>query len=286
MSLLRKRAQELAQLLDRPGGRWILRSLLPLYGRFYAEGLRRLRYEDGWIHDFGDFYLVDPKLRVRAPEQTEERNRICYGFLYEPRPGDTVVDVGAGLGWESVHFGRRVGPKGRVLAIEAHPTIFRFLQRTIELNRLDQVQCLNAALADRRHRIFIEDDVDHHLGNALVGGETGGLPVEAMPLDEICGEAGVDRIDYLKMNIEGAEGLAIAGMERTASRTAVVCVSCHDFRFAEAGNAFFRTKAAVDAFFRDHGFVVVPREHEWEWLSDQVNAYHPGRIDRSLLRNA
>lgn len=153
----------------------------------------------------------------------------------------------------------------------------------MELNGFKQVLALNVAAADRSHIVSIENDLKHHLGNAIL--QDGGVPVQAQTLDQIVGEHNVARIDLLKMNIEGAERLAIAGMSATVSRTAVVAISCHDFKWARTGNEFFRTKAVVEEFFRDKGFVVVARDSPRAELADQVNAYNPHLIESGALNH-
>lgn len=78
-------------------------------------------------------------------EFAEDRNRSIERFL---RRGDTVVEVGAGIGEHTLALARRVGPGGRVWAFEADPELFRLLSRNLGLNRLDQVQAQRAPSGD------------------------------------------------------------------------------------------------------------------------------------------
>jgi len=85
------------------------------------------------------------------------------------------------------------------------------------------------------------------------------------------------------MNIEGAERLALPGMKGIVEETEIACVSCHDFKYARTRNEFFRTKAIVEEFLKNHGFVLVPHQSSESALADQVNAYNPKFFDgRSL----
>lgn len=278
---------KLVTAMDRPGGRWAVAQFLPFYGRRLADGVRGLRYDGGWIHDFGDCRTVEPWPRLRSYHVREPTNRELWGCLYTPHPGDVVLDVGAHIGSETLYFANKVGPAGRVISIEAHPGIFDFLRRTVEINRLDQVVCVNVAVSDKHEQIFIEDNFGgegfgQFLGNAITHDPTSGLCVDALTIDELCAEHRVDRIDYLKMNIEGAERPALIGMDRMIHKTKVASISCHDFR---PEDPFFKTKKFVHGFLEKHGFVVVPREHELPEISDQVNAYNPQLIKRSELRS-
>lgn len=69
------------------------------------------------------------------------------------KPGSTVVDVGANVGLYTVIAASRVGEEGKVIAIEPHPESYRYLQKTIEANRLSRVKTFNVALGDRRKKI-------------------------------------------------------------------------------------------------------------------------------------
>jgi hypothetical protein len=120
------------------------------------------------------------------------------------------------------------------------------------------------------------------VGNAIQ--QANGVPVQAMTIDDICSSAKIARIDFMKMNIEGAEKLAIAGMKRMIACTSVVCISCHDFRYVSTGNAFFKTKKAVESFLVDHGFIIKPRLSEQQEHADQVNAYNPRLADLNRLK--
>lgn len=241
-----------------------------------GDGPSSVRYDDGWVHRVGDTYLVELRPRRRVPELNESWLRDYCGYLTVPRAGDTVVDVGAGYGWEALHFARQVGPTGRVIAIEAHPILARMMKRTVELNGLEQVTALSYAISDRSQNLFIEDDLAGHIGNAVSGAEgSGKIEVHARSLDELGSDLGLGIIDFLKMNIEGAEQFAIHGMTDLIKRTRVVAISCHDFKAERTGNEFFRTKAIVKDWMKKQGFVIVPRESPLPWLRDQVNAYNP-----------
>jgi FkbM family methyltransferase len=59
-----------------------------------------------------------------------------------PKPGDTIVDIGAGRGEDDLAFSQAVGPTGKVLAVEAQPRSFRMLKAFCEVNDLRNVHQL------------------------------------------------------------------------------------------------------------------------------------------------
>src|SRR6516165_8867283 len=70
------------------------------------------------------------------------------------------------------------------------------------------------------------------------------------------------RVDLLKMNIEGAERLALSGMGEMVQKTRNVCISCHDFLANGGGPNEMRTKADVIDFLKQNGFLVSLRESD------------------------
>src|SRR5580693_7150013 len=76
-------------------------------------------------------------------------------------------------------------------------------------------------------------------------GTKGALQVAGISLDELLERENVQRIDFLKMNVEGAEALAIRGMDRTLRITRALSISCHDFRAGAGEGEFFRTRQLI-----------------------------------------
>ena len=126
------------------------------------------------------------------------------------RPGQTFLDCGANVGYFSIVAGHRVGPTGRVLAVEANPTTFGLLSDNLRLNGFgDGVHC---ALTNE------PGDVTLHMSRA--GGDVysslrreginNGQDVESFVvpgrlLDDVLADRKIDRVDMVKVDIEGAE---------------------------------------------------------------------------------
>ncbi len=120
-----------------------------------------------------------------------------------------------------------VGESGRVISIEAHPTVFRCLSKMCAANRLENVTLVQAAVADHETEVQLTDSHEHE-GNSIIG-TASGVRVACTTLDSLFRSLGLLRVDLLKMNIEGAERLALAGMREMVKKTKNICISCHDF---------------------------------------------------------
>jgi FkbM family methyltransferase len=276
LTRLRLRAQRswwaLVHFLDRPGGRW----LLPLPASIWVSVDRRapclVYWRDGaWIHRYRGAKIPHASLgRASPPSVFTAEAREIFLYEYTPRAGDTVFDIGAGIGAETLLFSRLVGPLGRVVSLEAHPRTYERLARLCAANRLGNVIPLQVAASDADGEGAISD-VEHYLQNTVLDVDRGGIEVQARRIDTIAADLGITSIDLLKMNIEGAERLAIRGLESMIARTRHTCISCHDFLADGAGGEQMRTKAIVRDFLLDHGFRVFTRDDAPEpWTRDYL----------------
>jgi FkbM family methyltransferase len=143
-------------------------------------------------------------------------------------PGMVVLDGGANEGLYSLYAARRVGPRGAVLAVEPSTREFSRLLANIELNRLRNVEGMRVALGSRGGDARLAVAQTQHSGmNALDPQASGQSPapwteshetVRVETIDEIVAQRGLQRLDLVKLDIEGSEADALAG-----ARAAISC---------------------------------------------------------------
>ena len=208
----------------------------------------KVRKSDGvWMHEWdGGAYLCARP--VRRPVNEAQHLYPYFLYRYTPKPGDVVVDVGAGVGTEALEFSRLVGPTGRVISIEAHPPSAALLQRTVCYLELDNVTVIEAAVAAHDGPVTISDG-DAAIANRLTDS---GITVRGGTLPSLLGEVGVLQADYMKVNIEGAERLLFEGMAGSDLVVREICVSCHDFLEGD----WYQTFETSRAWLLDHGYDV------------------------------
>ena len=131
-------------------------------------------------------------------------------------PGKVFVDGGANLGIYSVVAAKLVGETGLVLAFEAAAETFKQLNQNININHFKQVKSFNYALSDRECKARF-----YHIDNApnsySLGEEVSGTDFEEVnvtTLDKVIQDEGIDRIDVIKLDVEGAEELVMQGAKK------------------------------------------------------------------------
>ena len=261
-------------MLDRPG-RYPLLALLEsaAYTRSYRRPVWVTRNGPYWtIRTWRGPTTVSAGYRWRGPEFWRDLTADLLFFRYRPRAGDVVVDVGAGMGEELPALCRSVAPGGRVIAVEAHPFTYEGLVRAISLNRLANCVPVAAAVSDQTGTATISDLDDPDLNSTLPRALLTRAPVHvpAVTLDDLARRMSIERVDLLTMNIEGAERLAIRGMNRVLHQTRNVVIACHDFLAAETGDGSFATRDLIVDALRSAGFDVVTRDDERGFVGDYV----------------
>jgi FkbM family methyltransferase len=235
-----------------------------------------------WIRRVDSCYFPDPDLFRDGDLNWQHwlqmarqylRNAEDYWFhVYKPGAGDVIVDIGAGRGEDVYAFSRAVGPEGRVWAIEPHPASFAVLRKFCEWNRLDNVTALDCACTDQPGKVHVEALPVWESSFVRRGGVgPGSYAVEGVRFDDLAAAQGIGRIDFLKMNIEGSERLALPGCREALLRARHVCVAAHDFRAMRGEGEEFRTLEFVKAFLREAGFEVVMREDARYFVAEHVH---------------
>jgi FkbM family methyltransferase len=224
-----------------------------------------------YIYRVDGLYLPNEDLHEHVSfDELLEKARNESLFHYMPRLGDIIVDLGAGLGEESVLYSKLVGHSGKVMAVEAHPGVFAVLEEVTRLNRMENITLHPVAIGPSGGSMMITDPVGSYESAAL-SQSAGGIPVRTISLHALLSENQVHRIDLLKSNMEGAERY-IAGTSNAGYMQKVrhVAIACHDFRFRKEGNEFFRTKDLVKQFLLSHGFDILERATGIDYLDDWI----------------
>ena len=130
--------------------------------------------------------------------------------------GAVIVDVGANAGAFSLPIITRAGTGARAAVFEPNPVMRARLQANLDLNDLGHVRVFDCAISDAAGRARLHFPGNGNLGQGRIGqGYDGpnareGVEVALRPLADCLAEAGFDRVDLLKVDVEGLEDRVIA----------------------------------------------------------------------------
>lgn len=163
------------------------------------------------------------------------------GTVVEVRPGDHVIDCGACYGDTALFFAATVGENGRVLSFEPHPAISRLYLRNRGLNpRLaERMTLIPAATGDRAGGTlpFSLCGPGSHLDHTKPNLQRVDIPITT--IDAEMERLGWSQVDFIKMDVEGAELITLQGALNTLRR--------------------FRPRLAVCLYHKPEDFFLIPR---------------------------
>ena len=205
---------------------------------------------------------------VLYPWELDSVDELLSKSFYEPdfraigrllRPGDTAVDVGANIGSHSIMMSRRVGPGGRVVAFEPVPATAWLMRENLALNNIDNVEVSTAAVSDTPgtlemnlydQRYSAWNSFGHADFDGIVPVGTATVAVET--LDDAMRARSIERIQFLKIDVEGFEIDVLRGARGLLAAGAVECLS---FEISEVPlKASGHTAREVFAFLESLGF--------------------------------
>jgi FkbM family methyltransferase len=230
-----------------------------------------------WQNDLGNQFLTG------AFEEFE------YAFVARYlKEGMVVLDIGANEGYYTVLASKCIGPRGRVVGFEPSPRERRRLKINLWINRCSNVRVEETALSSAEGQFDLHVVEGGETGcNSLrppdIDGKTQTVQVAVTTLDQFLRRNPIDRVDFIKMDIEGAELTALQGagdLLRTFPRP-VLLIEIFEIRtrpwgysareivnlICEAGYLLYRViangdLAAMDPTLDglDANFIAVPRE--------------------------
>jgi FkbM family methyltransferase len=186
------------------------------------------------------------------------------------RPGMTFVDVGANVGYYTALAARKVaGAGGRVVAFEPSPYAFGRLKRLVEANGLNYVTVMNMGLSDSsgKTKIYLGAGSDNHSPTMVAHEGANAIEVSIVTLDAEAERLGLDRLDLIKIDVEGHEPKVLAGAKRLLRERRIRAVLCefNELWLRQAGSS----PRELEQIFREAGLV-----------EDHQGDAHPGFDNR------
>jgi FkbM family methyltransferase len=212
-------------------------------------------------------------------------------------PGMTFIDAGANDGIYSLFAAQAVGPEGLVIAIEPSQREFGNLQNNIKLNAIANIKPLQLALSNFDGSAALKLANYEHAGQNTLGDfiyEGVGSPevetTSVRQLDNLLKEMGIQSVDVIKMDVEGAEFSVLQGAQS-------ILKNCHPLLLLELSDQALQNQgssaAAVLKFLRQMGYEIFTLGHSGLFLkathdlslSSNIVAAHPERSWKGLMES-
>jgi FkbM family methyltransferase len=204
--------------------------------RRWREKRLLARLERDWpggftLHRTGDLVYVPHPLDARGRHALLHPPQVHPAALAFLRRGSVAIDVGANLGEWTVPLARSVDGAGRVIAIEPAPVSATALEATLAANALHQAEIVRCAIGDHDGSTEFSvpvvtsartDTGAARIGPAGVGHEAFCVPLRS--LDSLAAERHVDRLDLIKIDVEGDERRVLDGAAAILERWRPVLV--------------------------------------------------------------
>ena len=150
--------------------------------------------------------------------------------IFRPKEGDIVVDIGAHMGRYTIPSAKSVGVSGKVIAVEAHPYNFGILQHNLKLNKLTNVSALNSAVYSKKANLKLylpDEDLGYTMHHSVMTNylstkynneiERKFVEVEADTLDNLLKSSAITTVNWIKIDVEGAEYEVLKGAREILS---------------------------------------------------------------------
>jgi len=205
-------------------------------------------------------------------------------------PGMTFIDGGTNAGLYTLFASRRVGPTGLVMAIEPSQREFNYLQDNLKLNKITNVKAFQIALSNKNDTGTLHIARDDHEGQNTLGifahpdiKRSHTEQVSLRRLDDLIDEEKVDRVDVIKLDVEGAESKALEGAHHILHRfSPLLLIELSDAALRSQGSSSSKLLGLIKSlgyeiytFDRISGEPV--RANKGDKLSDNIIAAHPNK---------
>jgi FkbM family methyltransferase len=218
----------IGQLIGKPPG-WerVVRTLAPPM-RFANSGVRASQQPDGYVFPVDRGTLIGWSVHFFGTYEPEVRTEIRR-YL---KPGAIAIDVGANVGWHALLMATCAGSTGRVYAFEPNDSTRQRLVSAVEANRLTHVTVEGRAVADRVGASGFQAPLAGHVwdGTGRLTSEPSreGATIECTTLDTFVAERHIERLAFVKIDVEGWELSVLRGARHVLTDLRPVVVFEYD----------------------------------------------------------
>ncbi len=157
--------------------------------------------------------------------------------------GDTVLDIGGNIGQTALFFSRKVGNNGKVISFEPFPKTFKRFEKNLSLNKgIKNIKLEMVALGDSNEVLKMHSGNKGNSGqNRIIqqgADESDAFEVKVMTLNDYIKQNTVDKIDFIKIDVEGFEYKALSGSNEIINKhKPKLFIELNDANLKQQGNS-------------------------------------------------
>ncbi len=193
-------------------------GLTKIYPLNHIYNFIRLHLKSDYIESNGHKIFLDSIDSLRLSTGGEHEFFELEIMKKEIKEGDVVFDIGANIGYYTLMFAKLVGPKGKVYAFEPDPTNFSLLEKNVKINNYKNVILINKAVGNKTGKIKLYLSEENHGMHRVYESKycKRAVDIDIIKLDDLFNK-GI-KLNFIKMDIEGAEIDAIKGMSKLLNK--------------------------------------------------------------------
>jgi FkbM family methyltransferase len=203
---------------------------------------------------------------------------LCYfafGYEYEKLETELIsklkpkvfIDVGAHIGYYTMLV-HKLGAE-KIIAIEPDPRVFRILNRSIEANKLDNIITINRAAYDKSNvklelHLSTKSGLSSIFSSHLTKTRCGTITIKTITLDEVYRSLNLEKIDVVKIDVEGAESYVLSGANEIINAFRPLFLVEIKIQNQQNVSESFRAKKykRLGPFSYGENYLFVPEEHD------------------------
>lgn len=209
----------------------LLEILRTLIWKLNISKTHRLQVIDNHSFNFKHYGIITQLIYAKQhfvgrPQGFESETLKRYSELI--KKGDTILDIGANVGVFSLLGSKIVGETGKIYAFEPSKNTFDALSENIQLNNIKNIYPQRLALSNTEGVIYlgtVENDALNFIDKNNVTGEA----VDMLPLDKWLTINNLSKVNFIKIDIEGAELLCFKGATEMLKNTPpIIIMECNE----------------------------------------------------------
>lgn len=223
---------------------YILKNLF-----FYQKLILIKSFKEYYLHytKFGKIPYYHP---LSNAEKYLKKNYDNFFLFYDLKKDDLIIEFGSGIGTETLIMSSKIGKKGKIFCFEPNLQVFKLLKINKKINSLNNSKLFNLALYKEKSLIgFEQDNKDWIGGNINFNSKN---KILSTTLNEIVNKEKLKKINFCKINIEGAEKFIVYNSDKFFKICENLAIECHDF----LKKPEFKTKSLVKKFLIKKGYKI------------------------------